>query len=239
MNRSSHAELRGDGFSSHDLRRPPASCAAMSHAAQALIAYQQALRATDEMEDSGAMNKTTANLTRAALKAEYKAALKGGPAAAVLAVGQGSSAQADADAPPPGEAEKEKKEKKEWPVSRKTSVLIAERYDTYAQARLSVEQAWKKNTLYSQFKDSNEASTSRCRNPKGTGVPARGYLDYEFEGGIGCRCALMRMIRMIRTIRIRYILHNHDTHTIRTPIRTYDTRTIHIRYEYDTHTIRS
>jgi hypothetical protein len=211
----------------------------MSLAAQALLAYQQALKATDEMEDSGAMNKTTAKLTRAAIKAEYKAKLTGGPAAALVAVGQGSSAQAGTDAQPHNEAEKEKKEKKEWPVSRKTSVLIAERYDTYAQARLSVEQAWRQNSLYSQFSDSKQSSSERCRNPKGTGVPARGYLDYEFQGGIGCRCALMRMIRMIRTIRIRYILYNHDTHTIRTPIRTYDTRTIHIRYAYDTHTIRS
>ena len=75
-----------------------------------------------------------------------------------------------------------------WPCSDRSKHVIAQQYANLAEAKRSVKHAFQKNKLFASIVDHKEAATKRAWRSFGTGVPSRGYLDWEFaDGTLGCR----------------------------------------------------
>ena len=91
-----------------------------------------------------------------------------------------------------------------WPCQNPNDCEEAYKYKTFQQGREAVATAFDENTLFEHTGGMAHFSTARSHKPKGSGVPDRGYLDWEFNDGSSCRYH--------RT----YIRYAYDMHTIRT-----------------------
>ena len=91
-----------------------------------------------------------------------------------------------------------------WPCQNPNDCEEAYKYKTFQQGREAVAAAFEDNTLFEHTGGMAHFSTARSHKPKGSGVPDRGYLDWEFNDGSSCRYH--------RT----YLRYAYDMHTIRT-----------------------
>ena len=106
------------------------------------------------------------------------------------------------------------KQKLPWPAGPQTTTAVAYAYPTYEGGLKAVLAAFKDNSLYPGIGNHAEAAAARSKkHPGGAGEPKRGYVDWDFGNGEGCRYATlisnaMHDISMIHAIHvISLILH--------------------------------
>ena len=163
-----------------------------------MSSYTQRLNVMAEGVENAQKLHDAGHLTKAALKRAIKklkeecdhpgmsAGVGGGGAGAGGADSSGTAVEVTAVEATAVEAPKA--ERLPWPCSNQKDVLVAEEYPSYAQARAAVKKAFTDNTLYPElYPDVKKQTSARGKLPGGNGDPKRGYVDYEFQDGNGCR----------------------------------------------------
>ena len=179
-----------------------------------------AIKAADEALHNGNVNKGMHKALVKKLKDEVKELMQPPPhkkqrTGSAASSGAASSTAALADEPDhdddaearrlgPAMQTAAKQVQIPWPCQNPNDCEEAYKYKTFQQGREAVATAFDENTLFEHTGGMAHFSTARSHKPKGSGVPDRGVLDWEFIDGSSCRYH--------RT----YIRYAYDMHTIRT-----------------------
>ena len=176
-----------------------------------------AIEAADKALQAGHVNKGMHKQLVKKLKDEMKelmnphkkqrtgSAASSGAASSTGALADEPDHDDDAEAlPRPAMQTAAKQVQNPWPCQNPNDCEEAYKYKTFQQGRAAVAAAFEDNTLFEHTGGMAHFSTARSHKPKGSGVPDRGVLDWEFNDGSSCRYH--------RT----YLRYAYDMHTIRT-----------------------
>ena len=158
--------------------------------ADALADLQEALANIKRLVKDGVFTEQKANKARKEAQRDYNEA---------MAILNRARKEAKKNARAEESDDNETGQPKKWPCSDPGKCITAQTYESFSAGVLAVKTAFKNNTLFPNQFNCKEEATARANKPGGTGAGGRGYLDWEFNGGIGCRCVAVSRYRTIRT----------------------------------------
>ena len=167
---------------------------------QYIEVYEQSIKRIQNMLQKKSITIALAKQMRRSLEKEHLARLSK-PLGGTGLDGTGDGHGGDG----PGGGGLVQKQKLPWPAGPQTTTAVAYAYPTYEGGLKAVLAAFKDNSLYPGIGNHAEAAAGR--------EPKRGYVDWDFGNGEGCRYATlisnaMHDISMIHAIHvISLILH--------------------------------